>query len=51
MGRKLVYVVLLLLLVQVDTPWRKAMVKLEGEDEYEALDKLDRLEVYQDYIL
>ncbi len=38
-------------LPQVDTPWRKAMVKLEGEDEYEALDKLDRLEVYQDYIL
>ncbi|BDA45679.1 probable pre-mRNA-processing protein 40A [Coccomyxa sp. Obi] len=37
--------------IKVDTPWRKAMVKLEGEDEYEALDKLDRLEVYQDYIL
>ncbi len=36
---------------QVDTPWRKAMVKLEGENEYEALDKLDRLEVFQDYIL
>lgn len=36
---------------QVDTPWRKAMPKLEGENEYEALDKLDRLEVYQDYIL
>jgi pre-mRNA-processing factor 40 len=35
---------------QVDTPWRKAQSKLEGEEEYEALEKLDRLEVYQDYI-
>lgn len=40
-----------MLLPQVDTPWRKAATKLEGEDEYEALDKLDRLEVFQDYIL
>ncbi|KAK9903919.1 hypothetical protein WJX75_000518 [Coccomyxa subellipsoidea] len=37
--------------IKVDTAWRKAMPKLEGENEYEALDKLDRLEVYQDYIL
>jgi hypothetical protein len=36
---------------QVDTQWRKAAPRLEGEDAYEALDKLDRLEVYQEYIL
>ena len=36
---------------QVDTQWRKAAPKLEGEDAYEALDKLDRLEVFQDHIL
>ena len=35
----------------MDTQWRKAAPKLEGEDAYEALDKLDRLEVFQDYIL
>ena len=35
---------------QVDVPWRKALTKVEGEEEYEALDKLERLEVYQDHI-
>lgn len=35
---------------QVDTPWRKASGKLEGDSAYEALDKLDRIEVYQEYI-
>jgi pre-mRNA-processing factor 40 len=38
------------LLWQVSTPWRKAQGRLEGEDEYEALDKVDRLEVFQEYI-
>lgn len=37
--------------VQVDTPWRKAVTKLEGEEAYEDLNKLDRLEVFQEYIL
>lgn len=36
--------------LQVDTPWRKAVTKLEGDPAYEALDKIDRLEVFQDYI-
>jgi FF domain len=35
---------------QVDTPWRKAMTKLEGDPAFEALDKIDRLEVFQEYI-
>ena len=35
---------------QVDVPWRKALTKVEGEEEYEALDKVERLEVYQDHI-
>lgn len=35
---------------QADAQWRKVQVKLEGEDEYEALDKFDRLEVFQDHI-
>ena len=35
---------------QVDTPWRKAQTKVEGEDEYEQLDKVDRLDVFQEYI-
>lgn len=35
---------------QVDTPWRKAVTKLEGDPAYEALDKIDRLEVFQEYI-
>ena len=35
---------------QVDTPWRKAMTKLEGDPTFEALDKIDRLEVFQEYI-
>ena len=36
--------------MQADSQWRKVQVKLEGEDEYEALDKFDRLEVFQDHI-
>lgn len=36
--------------MQVSTPWRKAQTRLEGEDEYDTLDKIDRLEVFQDYI-
>lgn len=35
----------------MDTPWRKAIVKLEVEEEYEALENLDRLDVYRDYIM
>ena len=38
-------------MLQVDTPWRKAVTKVEIEDEYQALNKLDRLEVFQEYIL
>ena len=38
------------LCLQTDSQWRKIQGKLEGEDEYEALDKLDRLEVFQEYI-
>ena len=37
--------------LQVDTPWRKAVTKLEEEEEYTSLNKLDRLEVFQEYIL
>ena len=37
--------------MQVDTPWRKAVNKLEEEEEYTSLNKLDRLEVFQEYIL
>ena len=37
--------------LQVDTPWHKAVTKVEVEDEYQALNKLDRLEVFQEYIL
>jgi pre-mRNA-processing factor 40 len=36
--------------LQADAQWRKIQVKLEGEDEYEALDKFDRLEVFQEHI-
>lgn len=36
--------------LQVDTPWRKAVTKLEGDPAFEALDKIDRLEVFQEYI-
>jgi len=36
--------------IKVDTPWRKASGKLEGDPAYEALDRLDRIEVYQEYI-
>ncbi len=35
---------------QVTTPWRKACDKLEGDEVFEALDKIDRLEVWQDHI-
>lgn len=34
----------------MDTPWRKAVTKMEGDAAYEALDKIDRLEVFQEYI-
>lgn len=37
-------------LAQVTTPWRKASDKLEGDEVFEALDKIDRLEVWQDHI-
>lgn len=36
--------------IKVDSSWRKAQDRLAGEEEYEALDKLDRLEVFQEYI-
>ncbi|KAK9828976.1 hypothetical protein WJX72_003175 [[Myrmecia] bisecta] len=36
--------------IKVDTPWRKAQAKLEGEAEYDDLDKIERLEAFQDYI-
>lgn len=36
--------------VQVTTPWRKACDKLEGDEVFEALEKVDRLEVWQDHI-
>ena len=35
---------------QASTPWRKAIAKLEGEPEYEDVAKVDRLEVYEDYM-
>ena len=35
------------LLSQVGTEWRKVAKKLEGEEIFEALDKVERLEVYQ----
>ena len=34
-------------LLKVGTEWRKVAKKLEGEEIFEALDKVDRLEVYQ----
>ena len=34
-------------MAQVGTEWRKVAKKLEGEEIFEALDKVDRLEVYQ----
>lgn len=37
-------------LAKVDSPWRKVQGRLEGEDEYESVEKLDRLEVFQEYI-
>ncbi|KAK9857235.1 hypothetical protein WJX84_007848 [Apatococcus fuscideae] len=36
--------------IKVSTPWRKASDKLEGDEVFEALDKIDRLEVWQDHI-
>jgi hypothetical protein len=39
-----------LLLLQADTPWRKVAAKLEGEPAYEELDKVDRVDVYAEYI-
>ena len=35
---------------QADTPWRKVAAKLEGEPAYEELDKVDRVDVYAEYI-
>ena len=35
---------------QIDSSWRKIQAKLEGEDEYENLDKADRVEVFGDHI-
>lgn len=35
---------------QASTPWRKATAKLEGEPEYEDLSKIDRLEVFDEYM-
>ena len=37
-------------LVQHDTQWRKAQTKLEGEEEFEALDKYSRLDVFEEYV-
>ena len=36
--------------LQADTPWRKVAAKLEGEPAYEELDKVDRVDVYAEYI-
>ena len=36
--------------LQAGVTWRKAMTKLEGEEEYEALGKLDRLEAFDAYM-
>ncbi|GAX86158.1 hypothetical protein CEUSTIGMA_g13571.t1 [Chlamydomonas eustigma] len=36
--------------IQFGTEWRKVAKKLEGEEVFEALDKVDRLEVYQEYM-
>jgi pre-mRNA-processing factor 40 len=33
--------------LQVDSEWRKVSKKLEGEDAFEDLDKVERLEVFQ----
>ena len=39
-----------MLFQQASTPWRKATAKLEGEPEYEDLSKIDRLEVFDEYM-
>lgn len=36
--------------IKAGVTWRKAMTKLEGEEEYEALGKLDRLEAFDAYM-
>ncbi|CAD7696897.1 unnamed protein product [Ostreobium quekettii] len=36
--------------VKASSQWRKVADKLEGYDEYEALDRSERLEVFQDYM-
>lgn len=36
--------------VQVDTSWRKAAGRLEGDPAYEAITRIDRINVYQEYI-
>ena len=36
--------------IKADSSWRKAADRLAGEEEYEALDKLDRLEVFTEHI-
>ena len=35
--------------MQVGVQWRKVMSKLESEPEYEDLDRIDRLEVFEEY--
>ncbi len=35
---------------QVTSTWRKVAPKFEGEEAFEALEKIDRLEVFQQYI-
>ncbi len=36
--------------IKWDTPYRKAVVKLEGDSAYEECDKSDRLDVFQEYV-
>ncbi|KAL4419958.1 hypothetical protein ABPG75_007056 [Micractinium tetrahymenae] len=36
--------------IKFDTAWRKAQDRLAGEPEYDSLDKLDRLQVFEEYI-
>ena len=37
-------------LAQVTSTWRKVAPKFEGEEAFEDLEKIDRLEVFQQYI-
>jgi len=36
--------------MQLTTTYKKACYKLQGQDDYEALDRLDRLTVFESYI-